>query len=305
MELVTPVPVRDVCRQIASILVARMMFVVRQESENRQVPPGSPAARSAQPVRFARSMPTRPPAHKKRSPQATEQDLEALVSQFLPVIHGIANRLAHSLPACLDADDLASVGVIGLMDALARYDPKRGVQFKTYAEFRIRGAMLDEIRSMDWVPRSVREYTSTFQRVTHEFLHRQDRFPTDHDLAEALNLSEEELRRIRAHMLPPSFVSIEQLEAGEILEHKLQRLLADTGRPDPLSAAHTEDLRRALQEAIRLLPERERRVLLMYYRDELTMKKISAILCVTESRICQIHGHAVARVKAHLSERCT
>lgn len=240
-------------------------------------------------------------AQKKRAKLASDQELEDLISQFFPVIHGLAHRLARSLPACLDADDLASVGVIGLMDALARYDPGRGVQFKTYAEFRIRGAMLDEIRSMDWVPRSVRECAATLQKVTRDLMQEQGRLPTDDDLAEALNISEAELRRIRANMRPPSFVSLEQLEGGELLEHRLQRLLADTGRPDPMSTAHTEALRRALQEAIGLLPERERNVLMMYYRDELTMKQISASLCVTESRICQIHGHAITRLRTQLT----
>ncbi len=246
-------------------------------------------------------MPLLSSTQKKRAKHATEPELEDLIAQFFPVIHGLAHRLARSLPACLDADDLASVGVIGLMDALARYDPSRGVQFKTYAEFRIRGAMLDEIRSMDWVPRSVRECAATLQRVTCNLVQQQGRLPTDDDLADALNISEEELRRIRANLRPLSFVSIEQLEGGELLEHRLQRLLADTGRPDPLSTAHTETLRRALQEAICLLPERERRVLMLYYRDELTMKQISAILSVTESRICQIHGHAITRLRTHLT----
>lgn len=242
-----------------------------------------------------------PSVQKKRPRYGSEQQLEDLISQFFPVIHGLAHRLARSLPACLDADDLASVGVIGLMDALARYDPGRGVQFKTYAEFRIRGAMLDEIRSMDWVPRSVRECAATLQKVTRDLLQQQGRLPTDDDLAEALNISEDELRRIRAHMRPPSLVSLELLEGGELLEHRLPRLLADTGRPDPMSAAHTETLRRALQEAIGLLPERERDVLMMYYRDELTMKEISVSLGVTESRICQIHGHAITRLRTHLT----
>lgn len=243
----------------------------------------------------------KPNTQEKLSKHASEQELETLVSQFFPVIHGLANRLARSLPACLDADDLASVGVIGLMDALARYDPGRGVQFKTYAEFRIRGAMLDEIRSMDWVPRSVRECAATLQKVTRDLLQQQGRPPTDHDLAEALNISEGELRRMRANLRSLSFVSIEQLEGGETLEHSLERLLADTRQPDPLSTAHTEAFRRALQEAICLLPERERRVLMMYYRDELTMKQISAMLRVTESRICQIHGHAITRLRTHLT----
>lgn len=246
-------------------------------------------------------MPSPPSAHKKRAANTGEMQLEALLSQFFPVIHVLAHSLARSLPACLDADDLASAGVLGLMDALDRYDPLRGVQFKTYAEFRIRGAMLDEIRSMDWVPRSVRERAAMLQNVTRDFLQQQGRLPTDDDLAEALHISEGELRRLRANIHPPSFVSIEQLEAGELLEHRCQRLLADTGRPDPLSAAQTEILRRTLQEAIGLLPERERKVLMMYYRDELTMKQISAVLCVTESRICQIHGHAITRLRAHLT----
>jgi RNA polymerase sigma factor FliA len=246
-------------------------------------------------------MSSQPYAQKKRTNHASEPELEVLVSQFIPVIQVLAHRLARSLPACLDVDDLASVGVIGLMDALVKYDPGRGVQFKTYAEFRIRGAMLDEIRSMDWVPRSVRERAAMLQKVTRDLLQRQGRLPTDDDLAEALNISEGELRRVRANMRAPSIVSIEQLEGEALLEHRLQRHLADTGRPDPLSAAHTETLRRALQEAIGLLPERERRVLMMYYRDELTMKQISAILCVTECRICQIHGHAITRLRTHLT----
>lgn len=247
-------------------------------------------------------MPSQSDARKTHTPDANEPALESIVSQFFPVIHVLATRLARALPACLDADDLASAGVIGLMDALSRYDPRRGVQFKTYAEFRIRGAMLDEIRSMDWVPRSVRECAATLQRVTRDFLHRQGRFPTDEDLAEVLNLSEGELRRFRANTREPLLVSLEQLEGEGPADHHGQGFLADTKRPDPLSAAHTESLRRALQQAVGLLPERQRRVLIMYYCDELTMKQISVLLSVTESRICQIHGHAIAQLRAHLCQ---
>lgn len=234
---------------------------------------------------------------------SSEEARADVIAKYFPLIQALANRLAYSLPACLDADDLASAGVIGLMDALAKYDPSRGATFKTYAEFRIRGAMLDEIRSMDWVPRSVRERMALVQRVTRQFLHRHDRMPTHQELAEALNMSEDELNQFLGSSSESSLVSIEQLGTDGLPERNLLRILADTSSPDPLTTSLTERVRRVLEDAIRRLPEKERSVLMLYYCDELTMKQIGTMLNVTESRVCQIHAHAVAQLRSILTVR--
>jgi RNA polymerase sigma factor FliA len=214
---------------------------------------------------------------------ASEAERERVIREFAPIVKAMAHRLAFRLPAHLDADDLISVGVIGLMDALEKYDPSREAKFKTYAEFRIRGAMLDEIRSMDWVPRSVHERIGLLQKTHMELQKKHGRPPTDEEVAKGAVL-----------------LSIQDLGSQEADGHGILRMLVDRQHPDPLSTVINDNIREIIGKAIEQLAEKERLVLTLYYYEELTMKEIGGLLKVTESRVCQIHAKAVLRLKAKL-----
>jgi len=225
---------------------------------------------------------------------------EQLIKEFAHVIRAMAHRLAFRLPAYLDAEDLISVGTIGLMDAMEKYDPNREAKFKTYAEFRIRGAMLDEIRSMDWIPRSVHERISLLQRTHIVLLNRLGRPPLDEEVASELKMPLDELDEFISRARGAVMISIDDLGIQEPDGHKVVKMLADTHHPDPLSALVNEREREAIGDAIQGLPEKERLVLTLYYYEELTMKEIGELLKVTESRVCQIHTKAILRLKAFL-----
>ncbi|MCP9454597.1 MAG: FliA/WhiG family RNA polymerase sigma factor [Nitrospira sp.] len=240
------------------------------------------------------------PAKTKQSISSKEGRREQLIKEFAHVVHAMAHRLAFRLPAYLDAEDLISVGMIGLMDAMEKYDPTREAKFKTYAEFRIRGAMLDEIRSMDWIPRSVHERITLLQRTHVELMHRLGRPPTDEEVATELKMSPEELDEFLTKAKGAVMVSIEDLNLQDVDGHKALAALADTQNPDPLALLVGEREREAVGKAIENLPPKERQVLTLYYFEELTMKEIGDLMKVTESRICQIHAKAILRLKAQL-----
>ena len=238
---------------------------------------------------------------RERKPfSAEEARREQLIKEFAHVIRAMAHRLAFRLPAYLDAEDLISVGTIGLMDAMDKYDPTREAKFKTYAEFRIRGAMLDEIRSMDWIPRSVHERISLLQRAHTMLMSRLGRPPRDEEVAAELKMSLEELDDFALRARGAVMISIDDLCLHEHDGHQVVKVLTDTHNPDPLSTLVNERERELIGGAIQLLPEKERLVLTLYYYEELTMKEIGDLLKVTESRVCQIHTKAILRLKAHL-----
>lgn len=225
---------------------------------------------------------------------------ERLIKEFAHVIRAMAHRLAFRLPAYLDAEDLISVGTIGLMDAMEKYDPNREAKFKTYAEFRIRGAMLDEIRSMDWIPRSVHERIGLLKKTHIVLLNRLGRPPLDEEVAAELKMPLDELDDFISRARGAVMISIDDLGIQEPDGRKVVKMLADTHHPDPLSTLVNEREREAIGEAIQGLPEKERLVLTLYYYEELTMKEIGELLKVTESRVCQIHTKAILRLKAFL-----
>ncbi|MDH5667238.1 MAG: FliA/WhiG family RNA polymerase sigma factor [Nitrospira sp.] len=236
----------------------------------------------------------------KRRASTKDSGREQLIKEFAHVIRAIAHRLAFRLPAYLDAEDLVSVGTIGLMDAMDKYDPDREAKFKTYAEFRIRGAMLDEIRSMDWIPRSVHERIGLLQRTHVELMNRLGRSPHDDEVAAELKMSPQELDDFISRARGAVLVSLDDLNLHDMDRSKVVTMLADTQNPDPLAALLNERERESVGGAIQNLPEKERLVLTLYYFEELTMKEIGDLLKVTESRVCQIHAKAILRLKAHL-----
>ena len=231
---------------------------------------------------------------------ASDSHCELIIKEFAHIVKAMAYRLAYRLPAYMDAEDLVSVGIIGLMDAMDKYDPGREAKFKTYAEFRIRGAMLDEIRSMDWIPRSVHERVTLLQRTQIKLLNRLGRPPTDEEVAVEMNLSLAELDEFLVRSRGAVLVSLDDINLHEPDGPKILDMLADTHHPDPLAIILNDRERERVADAILQLPEKERLVLTLYYYEELTMKEIGRILKVTESRVCQIHTKAVLHLKGTL-----
>jgi RNA polymerase sigma factor for flagellar operon FliA len=231
---------------------------------------------------------------------APDTQRELIIKEFAHVVKAMAYRLAYHLPAYMDAEDLVSVGIIGLMDAMDKYDPNREAKFKTYAEFRIRGAMLDEIRSMDWIPRSVHERVSLLQRTHTKLLNRLGRPPTDEEVAGEMKLSPAELDDFLVRSQGAVLLSLDDFNLHEPDGPKILDMLADRQHPDPLAMILNDRERLRVSDAIQQLPEKERLVLTLYYYEELTMKEIGRILKVTESRVCQIHTQAVLHLKGTL-----
>lgn len=227
---------------------------------------------------------------------------DELILHYAPLVHLVVGRLAAGVPAHVDRADLVSYGVFGLIDAIDRFDPDLGHRFESYAMARIRGHVVDELRSLDWVPRSVRAKARAIDGAVGSLQRELHRSPSEAELAGALDMSEAELQRALAQVALVNLVNFDAtlgaavdgeapLTVGEVL------VAADDG-PDRI--VELEDLRRGLARAIEELPERERDVVALYYHEGLTLAEIGKVLGVTESRVCQIHGKAVAQLRRQL-----
>ncbi|MDH5526476.1 MAG: FliA/WhiG family RNA polymerase sigma factor [Nitrospirota bacterium] len=231
----------------------------------------------------------------------TSEVQERLIAEFAPKIRIMANRLATRLPAHLDVDDIINVGVIGLMDAMTKYDPDRETLFKTYAEFRIRGAMLDEIRAMDWVPRSVREKASRLRGTYQALEQKLGRPATEEEVAAKLEVSLEHLHKLLHQVSHTAVLSLDDLGIDSDREMNILECIAQEGAPDPLANLIQQDMWDLLGEAIEQLPRKERLVVTLYYYEELTMREIGGVLGITESRVSQLHSQAILRVKGKIA----
>ncbi len=229
-------------------------------------------------------------------------EADRLIIEYSPLIKFIAHRLAIRLPANIELDDLISAGVIGLIDAIEKFNAKKETQFKTYAEIRIRGAMLDELRSQDWVPRSVRQKASAVSAAYANLEQQLGRPAEDDEIADAMGLSIEEFHNLLQQSAGQPILAIEDLggvsKDGE--KRDLMEVLAGTKETDPETLARLEEIRTIIARAIDMLPEKERLVVSLYYYEELTMKEIGEVLGITESRISQIHTKSVFRLRAKL-----
>lgn len=236
-------------------------------------------------------------------PQVSKPDapeMEKLLVEFAPTIRYIAQRLSFRLPPSLDVQDLIQAGIIGLMDALGKYDPSREARFKTYAEFRIRGAMLDEIRSLDWVPRSVRDKIGRLQKTFGDLEKRLGRAPQEEEVAQELEMSTEEFNTFLYEARAVAVLSLDNLGLQDEASHTLLETLVDAKAEDPLRALLSKGAQDRLIEGINRLSEKERLVVSLYYQDELTMKEIGQVMKITESRVCQLHSQAILRLKEKL-----
>jgi len=229
---------------------------------------------------------------------------DRLILTYAPLVKYVAGRLGSGLPAHVDEGDLVSYGLLGLIGAIERYDPERDVKFETYAIARIKGAIIDELRAMDWVPRSVRSRAREIERAIAELERKLMRAPTDAEIAEKIGISEEELEDSLTEISRSSIAALDELwtvssSGGDQIA--LIDTIEDTEAPDPQSSLSATEMREAIGEAIARLPEREKLVVTLYYYEELTLREIGEVLGVTESRVSQLHTKAILRLKARLA----
>ena len=228
---------------------------------------------------------------------------DRLILTYAPLVKYVAGRLGSGLPAHVEEGDLVSYGLLGLIGAIERFDPERDIKFETYAIARIKGSIIDELRSMDWVPRSVRARARDIERAIAELEGRLHRAPTDEEISKKLGISEEEFQDSLLEISRSSIAALDELWSSSTTGDPVALIdtLEDPQAAEPQQAmAHTE-LREALGEAISRLPEREKLVVTLYYYEELTLREIGEVLGVTESRVSQLHTKAILRLKARLS----
>lgn len=223
---------------------------------------------------------------------------ERLISEYASLVKRIAARLGSRLPSHINQKDLLSAGIMGLLDAIDKFDVEKGTEFKSYAEYRIRGAMLDELRSLDWVPRSVRKNARRLQEAYFKVEKEKMRPAEDHEVARELGLELESFYQLLDEARGVSIISKEEIGSA-FAQNDADEFLAGN-EVSPLDALKLRELRDMVSKAIQRLPENERMAVTLYYYEELTMKEIGEVLGYTESRISQLHTKAVLRLRSSL-----
>ncbi|PKL08824.1 MAG: RNA polymerase sigma factor WhiG [Spirochaetae bacterium HGW-Spirochaetae-7] len=228
---------------------------------------------------------------------------ESFIKQYAPLVKYVAGKVAANMPASVEFDDLVGFGVFGLIDAIDKFDPDKNVKFKTYAVTRIRGAIFDELRSIDWVPRSVRQKTKEIEEAIIATEAKLGRPATDQEIAETLGLSEDEFSKTMLKISSTSVLSLNDLwyTADESEHMTIGDSIESPTSLSPDSIVERDEIRRVVVQAIQELPEKEKKVLVLYYYEELTLKEIGKVLEVTESRISQLHTKAILRLRAKLT----
>lgn len=228
-------------------------------------------------------------------------DTNALLKQHSPLVRRLAHQMIAKLPANVEIDDLIQVGMIGLHDAMSRFDAAQGVQFETFATQRIRGAMIDELRDSDWMSRGSRKSQKNIEQALRKLEHQLGRSPLESEIAEELGMSLTDYQTLLGKVRGTQLVYIEDMSKGSdgndgFLDH---HEVADEAS-DPMAVLRDQRLRESLVNAIKNLPEREQFVMSMYYEQDMNLKEIAAVLGVTESRICQLHSQSIARLRAKM-----
>jgi RNA polymerase sigma factor for flagellar operon FliA len=228
---------------------------------------------------------------------------DRLILTYAPLVKYVAGRLGSGLPAHVDEGDLVSYGLLGLIGAIERYDPDRDIKFETYAISRIKGAIIDELRALDWVPRSVRSRAREIERAIGELEAKLGTAPTDEQIAAKIGISVDELEESLTDISRSSIAALDELwsTSGEGDQVSLLDTIEDTTGPRPADVLDATEMREALADAIARLPEREKLVVTLYYYEELTLREIGEVLGVTESRVSQLHTKAILRLKARLA----
>lgn len=228
-------------------------------------------------------------------------DNSALIKQYSPLVRRLAHQMIAKLPANIEIDDLIQVGLIGLTDALSRFDIGQGVQFETFATQRIRGAMLDELRGGDWMSRGTRRHQRTIEAAVHKLEQKLGRAPVESEIAAEMGVTLLEYQELLGKVRGTQLVYLEDMSGDEGDEDFLDRHVADDSN-NPVAQLQDHRMREALVAAIKNLPEREQFVMSMYYEQDMNLKEIAAVLKVTESRVCQLHSQSIARLRVKLRD---
>ena len=240
--------------------------------------------------------------YKEEPKRLSSSQKDELIKEYAPLIKFIAQKIAVRLPSNIELDDLISAGVIGLMDAIDKYDPTRDNKFKTYAEFRVRGAILDELRAQDWVPRSIRDKAKLLDKTIANLEVDLGRTATDEEVAKALNVDMEEFHELVNQVRPVSLLPIDQATSFSNTDKKsIMDILEGSRLNNPFNQLNIKSIKDVVAQAIEELPERQRLVLSLYYYEDLNLKEIGQVLRVTESRVSQLHAQAVTRLRAKLA----
>lgn len=229
-----------------------------------------------------------------------QPDRNAMIKQYQPLVRRLAHHMMAKLPANVQVDDLIQVGLIGLSEALTRYEATQGVQFETFATQRIRGAMLDELRGNDWMSRGSRKSQKEIEQALRRLEHQLGRSPLESEIAAELDLSLADYQALLGKVRGTQLVYLEDMARGSEDEDSFLDRHAGDSDADPLNMLRDQRLRQALVAAIKNLPEREQYIMSMYYEQDMNLKEIAAVLDVTESRICQLHSQSIARLRAKM-----
>lgn len=230
---------------------------------------------------------------------------ERLVLAYSPLVKYVAGKMGSGLPSYVDDADLISYGLTGLISAIERFEPSREIKFETYAMSRIKGSIIDELRSMDWVPRSVRMRAREFERANAKLEHKLHRAPTDQELADELGVTPEELQGHIQQISNSAVIALDELwsvsdsSGGQV---SLLDTIEDPNAADPEKSFDAVTVKEQIAEAISRLPEREKLVVALYYYENLTLREIGEVLGVTESRVSQLHTKAVLRLKSRMQD---
>jgi len=229
---------------------------------------------------------------------ASTTTLDEQVTKYAPLVKRIAYHMMARLPASVEVDDLIQVGLIGLLDAVSRFDGTQGAQFESYATQRIRGSMLDDLREADWLPRHVRQKSRQIEAAINRLQQRNGKSPSEQEISAELGINIDQFQSMLGDVKCSQLLYYEDF-SDEDSSSFLERYLVD-GSNDPLSVLEDEGFRDSLIDAIHHLPERERSMMGMYYEQDMNLKEIGVVLGVSESRVCQLHSQAVARLRAQL-----
>jgi RNA polymerase sigma factor for flagellar operon FliA len=229
-------------------------------------------------------------------------DNDSMLKQYSPLVRRLAHQMIAKLPANVEVDDLIQVGMIGLNDALSRFDAAQGVQFETFATQRIRGAMLDELRGSDWMSRGNRRQQRSIESAVHKLEQKLGRAPHESEIAQEMGLSLTDYQELLGKVRGTQLVYLEDMSGDDGDDDYLDRHMTPDEDANPLGLLQDRRMREALVDAIKHLPEREQYVMSMYYEHDMNLKEIAAVLGVTESRVCQLHSQSIARLRVKLRE---
>jgi RNA polymerase sigma factor FliA len=233
--------------------------------------------------------------------QADTHTENALVEQYLPLVRSAVGRLAITLPEHVGHDDLHSAGLVGLLQALRNYDPSCNTSFESYARVRIRGAMLDELRRMDWVPRTIHEKARRIQDVIAELEQKLGRTPSEEQMAKALKITVSEYNELLDEIRPAAYVCLDATCSSDGTESgSLYEVVADPTENGPVEEVSRRELKQVILDRLKQLPDIQRKVLALYYGEDLHLREIAEVFGLTESRICQIHSQAILSIRAFL-----